>query len=66
MRGIDNAFDMFEIVVTHRDQTRWEWRVYGRDGRPVMGGWEEARRAARYRAERALFQLLLVTRRKCM
>lgn len=54
------AQTMFEVVVENRSQNRWEWRVCDRAGETLMAGWEESRNAARYRGERALFQLLLV------
>ena len=51
---------MFEVVIEKRSQFRWEWRVCDRAGSILASGWEETRNAARYRGERALFQLLLV------
>jgi hypothetical protein len=51
---------MFEVVVEKRSQFRWEWRVCDRAGKALVCGWEETRNAAKYRGERALFQLLLV------
>jgi hypothetical protein len=51
---------MFEVVVEKRGRLRWEWRVCDRAGSSVAYGWEETRNAAKYRGERALFQLLLV------
>jgi hypothetical protein len=54
------SFSMFEMVVEQRSQFRWEWRVCDRAGRTLVYGSEETRNAAKYRGERALFQLLLV------
>jgi hypothetical protein len=51
---------MFEVVVEKRSQLRWDWRVCDRAGKTLVDGWEETRNAARYRGERALFQLLLL------
>lgn len=54
------ALQMFEVVIEKRSRVRWEWRVCDRAGRTLVYGWEETRNAARYRGERALFQLLLL------
>ena len=54
------ALEMFEVVIEKRSRVRWEWRVCDRAGRTLVYGWEETRNAARYRGERALFQLLLL------
>ena len=51
---------MFEVVIEKRGGFRWEWRVCDRAGKALVYGWEETRNAAKYRGERALFQLLLV------
>jgi len=51
---------MFEVVVEERSQVRWEWRVRDRAGEILVYGSEASRKAARYRGERALFQLLLL------
>ncbi len=50
---------MFEVVVEKRGRARWEWHVCDSAGRPIMSGWEDSRSEAKYRADRALFQLLL-------
>jgi hypothetical protein len=50
---------MFEFVLRKRGRTRWEWRVCNSAGRAIMHGWETSRAEARYKAERALFLLLL-------
>ena len=54
---------MFELTTKKRGRTRWEWRVYDNTGRAIMYGWETSRLAARYKAERALFLLLLAPSR---
>ncbi|HZR88919.1 MAG TPA: hypothetical protein VFB02_19075 [Bradyrhizobium sp.] len=51
---------MFEVVIEKRSEVRWDWRVCDRAGKTLVYGWEETRKAARYRGERALFQLLLL------
>jgi hypothetical protein len=60
VRHAPYAFFMFEMIIEKRSQFRWEWRVCDRAGKTLVYGWEETRNAARYRGERALFQLLLV------
>ena len=55
---------MFELTTRKRGRTRWEWRVCDSTGRAIMQGWETSRPAARYKAERALFLLLLVPSRE--
>jgi hypothetical protein len=55
---------MFELTTRKRGRTRWEWRVCDSTGRAIMYGWESSRLAARYRAERALFLLLLAPNRE--
>jgi hypothetical protein len=52
---------MFEMALSKRGRTTWVWRVYDPSGKIVMHGWERAREAARYKAERAFFLSLLVT-----
>ena len=51
---------MFEVVIEKRSRFQWEWRVRDRASKTLVYGWEETRNAAKYRGERALFQLLLV------
>jgi hypothetical protein len=55
---------MFELATRKRGRTRWEWRVCDSTGRAIMNGWETSHLAARYRAERALFLLLLAPNRE--
>jgi len=54
---------MFEVLLRRRGRTRWQWQVCDRTGKIIMQGWEGSRPAAKYSAERALFLLLLTTRR---
>ncbi len=53
---------MFDVVVVKRGRSRWEWRVYDSTGKLIMYGWEGNRGEAKYRGDRALFQLLLAQR----
>jgi hypothetical protein len=52
---------MFEMVLTKRGRSRWEWRVHDPSGKVVMGGRENSRLEAKYQGERALFLLLMTT-----
>jgi hypothetical protein len=52
---------MFEFALRKRGRTRWVWRVRNSAGRTIMDGWETSRVEARYKAERALFLLLLAS-----
>ena len=52
--------NLFEIAIAQK-RMRWEWSVYDRNGKVVMGGREKSRAAARYQSGRALFLLLLTT-----
>jgi len=54
---------MFEMVLTKRGRSRWEWRVFGPSGKLVMSGAEKSRPEAKYRGERALFLLLMTAGR---
>ena len=54
----DNQFPVFEVALEMR-RRRWEWRVSTSKGDVVMQGSESSRPAANYKANRALFQLLL-------
>jgi hypothetical protein len=53
---------MFDVVLTRRGRSRWEWQVRDRDGRAIMHGLEDSRPAAKYQGERALFLLLSAPR----
>jgi hypothetical protein len=52
-------FPIFELALTRRRRRKWGWRVRAAQGEVVMQGWEASRPAAKYQADRALFQLLL-------
>jgi len=54
-----DSVPMFEVAIAKRGRSSWEWRVCDRSGKVMMRGRENSRVAARYRGERALFQLLL-------
>jgi hypothetical protein len=49
---------IFETLLQKRGRT-WRWSVCTAEGEVVMLGAERRRTAARYRANRALFQMLL-------
>jgi hypothetical protein len=51
-------FPIFEVALKKRGR-RWSWVVGPTDGEPLMLGSESSRPAARYRANSALFLLLL-------
>jgi hypothetical protein len=53
-----DQFPVFEEVLKKRRRT-WRWRVCTTEGHVVMQGSESSRPAAKYKADRALFQLLL-------
>jgi hypothetical protein len=53
-----DQFPLFEVVVKKRSR-RWRWRVCTAAGDVLMQGFESVRPAAKYKAERALFLLLL-------
>jgi hypothetical protein len=52
----DSRFPVFEVVLERR---KWNWRVHTSKGDVVMQGSESSRPAANYKADRALFLLLL-------
>jgi hypothetical protein len=52
---------MFDMMLA-KSGRGWEWRVNDSSGEIVMRGRESRRLKARYRAERALFLLLMATR----
>ena len=54
-----SRFPTFEIVVKKGRRTAWRWCICASKGGVVMRGSETTRSAARYKAERALFLLLL-------
>ena len=45
-----DVWTVFEVIITKRSQTKWEWRVCDRQGTPIMKGFEGTRRAAKYKA----------------
>jgi hypothetical protein len=51
-------FSVFELIVDKRGRT-WTWVVCTAEGDVVMQGTERSRAAAKYKADRALFLLLL-------
>jgi len=51
-------FPVFEMNLTKRGRA-WRWRISSTEGDVVMQGSESSRPAAKYRADRALFLLLL-------
>jgi hypothetical protein len=52
---------MYEMTISRR-WARWEWSVCDSTGKAIVTGWEMSRPAARYKAARALFELLLSSR----
>jgi hypothetical protein len=54
----DYQFQVFEEVLEKQGEAWW-WRVSTAEGQVVMGGSESSRPAAKYKADRALFLLLL-------
>ena len=51
-------FTVFELQLERRGRV-WRWCVHTTEGQVVMQGTESKRPAAKYKAERALFLLLL-------
>ena len=56
-RDVDQ-FPVFELVLKRRSRI-WRWSVWTSEGAVVMEGSESSRPAAKYKAARALFLLLL-------
>jgi hypothetical protein len=56
-RDVDQ-FPVFELVLKKRGRI-WRWSVCMSEGAVVMKGSDSSRPAAKYKAARALFQLLL-------
>ena len=52
---------MYEMML-ERKWGRWQWRVCDSAGKAIVVGREKSREAARYKAARALFELLLSSR----
>jgi hypothetical protein len=55
-----DRFPIFEMVLNKR-RRKWTWCVRTIEGIAIMQGSEANRAAAKYQADRALFQLLLTT-----
>ena len=51
---------MLEVKLTDRARKGWAWEVRDHTGVVLARGREKTRLAAKYQAERALFQLLAV------
>jgi len=60
---VNIPISMFEVVLSKRGRTRWDWRVNDSTGKIIMRGWENSRPAARYQGARALFLLLMAAAR---
>jgi len=58
MIAMPDQFQVFEELLKKRRRT-WRWRVCTTEGDVVMQGSESSRPAAKYKADRALFLLLL-------
>src|SRR5882762_6812951 len=56
--AMPSHFPVFEVVLERRGR-KWSWRVCTSEGDVVMKGSESSRPAANYKADRALFLLLL-------
>lgn len=56
--AMPDQFEVFDIAFERRAR-RWAWRVCTREETTVMSGRETSRAAARYKAARALFLMLL-------
>jgi len=56
--AISDQFPVFEVVLKKRGRT-WHWCVCRTEGDVVMQGSGGSRPAAKYKADRALFLLLL-------
>ncbi len=55
---------MLEVKLIDRARRGWHWEVRDATGKLVAHGRERDRRAAKYQADRALFQLLNVLSRR--
>jgi hypothetical protein len=51
---------MLEVEVIDRSRKGWDWQVSDQTGAVLACGRQKTRLAAKYQAERALFQLLAV------
>jgi hypothetical protein len=55
---------MLEVKLTDRARRGWDWEVRDEAGKQMARGRQRDRPAAKYQAERALFQLLNVMSRR--
>ena len=55
---LPHQFPVFEILLIKRGR-KWNWSICTAEGRVAMLGAERSRSAARYKANRALFLMLL-------
>jgi hypothetical protein len=58
MIAMPNQFPVFELLLKKRGRV-WRWCVCTTEGQVVMHGTESNRPAAKYKADRALFLMLL-------
>lgn len=58
MIAMPNQFPVFELLLKKRGRI-WTWCVCTTEGQVVMRGKENSRPAAKYKADRALFLMLL-------
>jgi hypothetical protein len=58
-RMVRPEFPIFEVSPVQRRRRKWTWSICTSDGAVVVQGREASRPAAKYRADRALFMLLL-------
>ena len=58
MIAMPNQFPVFELLLKKRGRI-WTWCVCTTEGQVVMYGKENSRPAAKYKADRALFLMLL-------
>jgi hypothetical protein len=54
-----DQFQTFEAFFERRRRGAWKWKVCSAEGDVIVRGADVSRRAARYNANRAIFQLLL-------
>jgi hypothetical protein len=59
MIEMPNQFPVFEPLLKKRGRRVWRWCVCTTEGQVVMHGTESSRPAAKYKADRALFLMLL-------
>jgi hypothetical protein len=60
-----NQFPVFELLLNRRGR-KWSWSVCTAEGRAVALGAEASRAAARYKANRVLFLMLLCAPYSCI